>query len=862
MTIRSKLIVLLTVPVVALAIVAIWAFRDVNTDSEVLEDTVVSVTAISDLDDLWSDLSYERLAVLADEGVFEAFEETDMALERLSSQPQSGAAGVATDVLEALPANRRSTTPQEYGLALDIVEAGLAEQSLSGLTADSVLRNIFMAHARNSARTQEEAWIDVLGEEELDQDQVRTLLVASRDAVAARDQSAADRLSDGTRLFADATTLASGTDLGELEASFAVQSSFSGSEVESIVSQAASQLTDDEIFRQLVDSRNAWAEASEMARIGMQGDVRGDIATIDETRSLAIFTALLGGFLLFTLLFVVGRSITGPLNRLMQNAEVVTHDRLPAAVAQLRTLGASDDDVSLAPIPKESNDEIGTITDAFNDIQTSALRVATDQARSRRNVAEMFVSLGRRNQQLNQRLIAMISDMQQDEQDPEALKSLYNLDNVATRMRRNAESLLVLAGNRSPRQWSKPVPFDDVVRSSLAEVEYFDRVDVEDLPEISMAGNVVADVTHMLAELLDNATQFSDPTTTVQMSGFETAIGVRLEIADKGFGIVSEDLVKLNERLSNPPELDKAPSRLLGLFVVGRLAEQHGIDVVLTSNPGEGTTAIIDIPHNHFPTEVGENPIDISAPPIEVNADNASSFFDAAPSASDDLPIDISGSDDLPIEVAGADEDAEAVEVPEEVSAEVEPPEEVEAPEAEGLAQPEPVAVSDTNELPSRPMAEEAPAQAAATTTAAAADEDGSSFNPLKNDSWPVTQSDPLPTRDERPMEAVQREAKEEVAETVAETSIEESVQVQEAVTETEAASSDGASSLAALPTRMPQATIEAASTETAVIPLDIAAPADESAGSAAPSAFGSFAKGVEAGLEDVNQNSDQGEDA
>ena len=166
------------------------------------------------------------------------------------------------------------------------------------------------------------------------------------------------------------------------------------------------------------------------------------------------------------------------MNRLMDHADLMTKERLPFAVAKLRTLGASDELPELRPIPKESNDEIGSLVDAFNEVQDTAVKVATDQARSRRNVAEMFVSLGRRNQQLNHRMLNLISELEQDEQNPEVLSGLYQLDHLATRMRRNAESLLVLAGNRSPRQWSRPVAMEDVVRSALAEVELFERVEV------------------------------------------------------------------------------------------------------------------------------------------------------------------------------------------------------------------------------------------------------------------------------------------------------------------------------------------------------------------------------------------------
>ena len=178
-------------------------------------------------------------------------------------------------------------------------------------------------------------------------------------------------------------------------------------------------------------------------------------------------------------------------------------------------------------------------------------------------------------------MLSLISELERDEQDPDVLQGLYRLDHMATRMRRNAESLLVLAGNRSPRQWSRPVPVEDVLRSALSEVENFERIEIGDIAPNIIRGAVVTDVTHLLAELLDNATNFSDPTTKVKISAFETEDGVDIEIADQGFGITETDLVELNTRITNPPALDEAPSRLLGLFVVGRLAQQHNIDVRL-----------------------------------------------------------------------------------------------------------------------------------------------------------------------------------------------------------------------------------------------------------------------------------------
>ncbi len=877
MTIRTKLIVMLVVPLAALAVVAIWAFREVNTESQALNDTGSAVTAIVGLEDLWSNLSAERLAVIGDQGVAEAIEATDSSLERLATIGGIDGQEVIELVTFPLPEDRSTASSQNYSEALDVVEAELRSQQIGEASADSILGTVFLEDAREASRIQEEAWIEIVegDRDDLDRIAIRGLINESADAVAARQQSFRNELSTGVNPFAGPAIGAAENTLGQLEASFETQATFDVDGVEESVEQALTQLSNEEIIETLTESREAWAEATAAATSSLQDDVSTQFGEIDDTRSVALFVAGLGAFLLMTLLFVVGRSITGPLNRLMQNADTVTHERLPSAVAQLRTIGASDDDIELAPIPRESDDEIGVIADAFNDIQASALKVATDQARSRRNVAEMFVSLGRRNQQLNHRMITLISDLERDEQDEDTLRGLYQLDHIATRMRRNAESLLVLAGNRSPRQWSKPVPFDDVVRSSLAEVEYFDRIEIGLLPEIAMSGAVVADLTHMMAELLDNATQFSDPSTTVYVSAIETYESVRLEIIDSGFGIDAEDLEALNERVTNPPELDRAPSRLLGLFVVGRLAKQHNVHVELQSSPGEGTVAFLDIPKSHFPEEIGENPIQVA--PVELNSDNASDFFASealetrnieAPVA-DDLPIDVPVDEepvqDLPIDVPVAE--TPQVEVPEEDVPEVDVPA-VEVPQAEAVEAPMPEVEQQEAEAPV--------AQASAGSAVAAATGDSLGPNPLLNDSWPLTKLDPAPEQKERPLEAVQRDARTQ-EETSTEHALEEVAapqQIEEVVEQVEEANEmpvppmmstpepapsagDSGSALAGLPTRMPQATIETVQVENSVIPLEIE-PDTASTDNASHSAFGMFAKGVEAGLDDVTNEGEE----
>ena len=883
MNIRTKLILMLAVPLLALAVVAALGFRTQNTESEINEDAQDSVETIANLDELWQNLAAERLAVLGegsggDADFTELTDTTNATLDAIAAGGDARGWTAAGLAIEALPADRGSDGSIEafdqYSNALDILEEEIAEQSLAGLESNSVLTIVAMEEARSASRQQEEAWLRLLILDDLNPASARSLTATFSSASAARENVAEIRLSDGSQPFIEPVRSPVAARLGTIEA--LVQSRIASTEGQTLdpnfVDDAIASLPSLNLVDSLKESRGEWSAASLVSQTEIRGDVQESFDSIDDARSLTLLLALLGGLLLFSLLFVIGRSIVGPLGRLMENADTMTHERLPAAVAQLRTVGASDEEVELAPIPKEADDEIGTIVEAFNDMQVSALKVATDQARSRRNVAEMFVSLGRRNQQLNHRMITMISDLERDEQDPETLRGLYQLDHLATRMRRNAESLLVLAGNRSPRQWSQPVPFDDVVRSSLAEVEYFERIEIGHLPEVQMSGAVVADITHMLAELLDNATQFSDPTTSVHISATETHSAIELQIQDEGFGIGDDDLIVLNERVTNPPELDEAPSRLLGLFVVGRLAQQHEVYVQLRSQPGEGTVVTATIPKTLFPTDAGENPIDVSSSE-ELNSDNAADFFGGAAAATaapelDDASIDTED-DPIAAPIAEIDED-------DDVTADAEP---IEAASEDLDIDPieEPIASTeiDTDE--------------AAEVEASAEVEDPSQDPEVSEESWPLTKLDPLPTREATPMEAVQRTTESADEAPAPEASAPEDDIASPAVAKAapaplpERPSSEAAApaaeaqttqtlpsrpvveaetdSFGGLPTRMPQAAMEDVTSAPTVLPLDLPE-VDESEQDAGSVSFGHFAKGVAAGLDDVDENSEEGENS
>jgi K+-sensing histidine kinase KdpD len=209
----------------------------------------------------------------------------------------------------------------------------------------------------------------------------------------------------------------------------------------------------------------------------------------------------------------------------------------------------------------------------------------------------MFTNLARRSQTLIDRQLELIDDLERNEADPETLEHLFRLDHLATRMRRNAEDLIVLSGADPGRHWAQRMTLVDVVRAAAAEVEEYQRVEFLPLADLEVAGHASVDVIHLLAEVIENATVFSPPNTKVQVAGQSVPHGYVIEIEDRGLGMSDEELIQANERLANPPEIDFALSRVLGLYVVGRLAQRHGIKVQLRHSWYGGVTALALLPH-------------------------------------------------------------------------------------------------------------------------------------------------------------------------------------------------------------------------------------------------------------------------
>ena len=293
---------------------------------------------------------------------------------------------------------------------------------------------------------------------------------------------------------------------------------------------------------------------------------------------------------------VIGRSMVRPLRRLRAGALEVAGVRLPEMVRRMSEAdGGGSFDV--APIDVDSSDEIGEVARAFDQVHREALRLAANEAALRGNVNAMFVNLSRRSQSLVERQIRLIDDLEQGEQDPERLSNLFQMDHLATRMRRNSENLLVLAGHEVSRRWNQPVALVDVLRAAVSEIEQYERVSMNVQPGISVRGQAVNDVVHLVAELVENATSFSSAETPVTVSGhLLNSGGVLLDISDQGVGMGAEEMAHANWRLDNPPVVDVAVSRRMGLFVVARLAARHGIRVRLRPATTGGLTALVWLP--------------------------------------------------------------------------------------------------------------------------------------------------------------------------------------------------------------------------------------------------------------------------
>jgi signal transduction histidine kinase len=315
---------------------------------------------------------------------------------------------------------------------------------------------------------------------------------------------------------------------------------------------------------------------------------------------------IIGVFVLLALivLAVLVRSILKPVRVLRASAFDVADHRLPAVIDQLRTTEGRSKDIKIDPVPVYSREDVGQVARAFDAVHSEAVRLASEQAALRANINDMFVNLSRRTQSLVERQLQLIDQLELGEQDSDRLAALFRLDHLATRMRRNGENLLVLAGAELRQRSGEPVPMVDVVRAAISEIEDYRRVAMQTLPVAMVSGLAVNDIVHLIAEVLDNATAYSDPESLVKLSAsIAPDGGLAIEISDVGAGLPGARLHEINQRLAAPPAVDVSVSRQMGLFVVGRLASRHGITVRLASQVGSGITVTVNLPREMITTE-------------------------------------------------------------------------------------------------------------------------------------------------------------------------------------------------------------------------------------------------------------------
>jgi signal transduction histidine kinase len=358
--------------------------------------------------------------------------------------------------------------------------------------------------------------------------------------------------------------------------------------------RAAANTVNDQLFGiALQQNRNAMTSAAELAH----------------TRSRAVLvsggSAIALAVLVFAIAVLLANRIIGRLRRLRTETLALAEERLPETMRKLEA-GEHVEPESEAARLDFGTDEIGEVAQAFNRAHTAAIGAAITEARTREGVRAVFLNIAHRSQIVVARQLELLDEAESKQEDPALLDTFFRLDHLATRERRNAENLTILGGGKPGRQWRRPVPLMELVRSAVAETLDYARVDTHRLPPVFVLGNAVADLMHLLAELVDNATAFSPSHAQVDVTGNSVGKGVVVEISDQGMGIPADELARHNEMLSNPPDFGlttlSGDSRL-GLFVVAQLAARHGISVRLSDSDYGGIRAIVLVPMGLITTE-------------------------------------------------------------------------------------------------------------------------------------------------------------------------------------------------------------------------------------------------------------------
>ncbi|WP_052443316.1 sensor histidine kinase, partial [Streptacidiphilus neutrinimicus] len=618
-TVRARIVSLLMVPVVSL--LALWGFATVTTAQQI--DSLVRLkhvdeTLLQPLDTALSAVQAERtaaLAYLAAPGQVRMADydgrakATDAAVAALGQDVQRGepdAAGLAAtlpgriETLNAATASLRGLRSRIEGRQVDWPGAATAYAGVvdSGLGVVGSLTAVQNSAAASDAR--------VL----LELSQAREML-AREDAAVQAGQAAGRMTPEQYQEFT-----------GARYARLALVAS-AAPDLQPADLAAYRQVTDDQQTQTLLRLEDAihasgggvravgaagadWAPTAAAVQHGLDSVLSAagtEAGANSDPYSLGVLSTS-GAAVLFGLAAVVlsllisvriGRGLVVELVELRNSALELAGRRLPAAMRRLRA-GEEIDIEAEAPVVEAGDDELGQVGEALNTVQRAALTAAVERAEVLSGVSGVFVNLARRSQVLVHRQLTLLDAMERRTEDPSELEDLFRLDHLTTRMRRHAEGLIILSGAAPGRAWRKPVPLLDVVRSAVAEVEDYSRVDVRRLPGVAVVGAAVADLTHLLAELVENATAFSPPHTKVLVAGEQVGAGYAVEIEDRGLGMGKEAIAEANRRIADAQQADLFDSDRLGLFVVSRLARRHGVRVSLRPSAYGGTTAVVLLP--------------------------------------------------------------------------------------------------------------------------------------------------------------------------------------------------------------------------------------------------------------------------
>ncbi|WP_319463701.1 sensor histidine kinase [Micromonospora sp. RTP1Z1] len=640
--IRSKLALILVVPVAA--VIALATLRLVSVGEGAYDATRIrSLTALSiDLSALNQDLHKERMAAAAylavpdqkpddynlrvrrtDERIT-AYREERGQLDALPASVRDRLT-VIDDHLATLNGTRQEVLDRQqmpvaeaglrYGVILtDLVSYGdtLAQQPGGESLADARRAVAAFAHAKAAVAEEQAVAFTALASGRLDEEQFSSLvatLTSQQEALLSFARSAEPE----QRTLVDSTVSGDAVQLSD--------------RVSADLSRSVGQrplVTRDDASAAIgaVGDLMRWAEIQLQDRLLAEADA----ARTEVLRQAVVETALvlLTLIIAVTLAVVLARSLNHSLRRLREGALTVANHELPEAVSRLQNIGALDDggvDEIVRqvrdPIKLSNRDEVGQVAVAFNVVHREAVRVAAEQAALRTSVSAMFLNLARRSQTLVDRMIGELDAIERGEEDPKRLAQLFELDHLATRMRRNDENLLVLAGADSAVPRRDDALLVDVLRAAQSEVELYNRIEFGTVDtDVSVAAHAVNDVVRLVAELLDNATRFSPPNTTVVADGRRIRDYVLIQVEDRGLGLTDEQFDSLNRRLAGPPTVDVAAFRLMGLAVVSRLAARYGIRVELRRNVDGGTVAQVTLPNSTvlLPADRGHDPAPLARP--------------------------------------------------------------------------------------------------------------------------------------------------------------------------------------------------------------------------------------------------------